>query len=321
MVEKIKKIVFSRETVVFLLFLLLSTILWFIQSLDQKRISTIYVPIQYIGTPNDIKLSANKATKIRIKLQDKGTNLIQYGKNIDSPISLDMKGDYKDKGEIVLTSQQLKTIFAQRLQSTTSVLSVSPDTLRIEYEKLTTKRVPVHLESDVDLASQYIFSDKTKVEPDTITVYGSKQKLETLEYISTKKTTHSALQDTTKISLDLEKEPDGVNFSTKKVMVTFFVERFTERKQQVPVTIINNKKNENIKLFPSTVWVSYNIGIPHYNKVKKEDIKIIFDAQKAKKSTNKKYRPQIIVKSNYIKDININPTEIEFLIIENQNNL
>ncbi len=317
MSERIKRLLFSKETRIFLLFLFFSALLWFTQALDRERVSTIDIPIRYIGLPENVRLTGNIPKKVEIKVQDKGSMLMNYAKNL-SPLTFNLeKITTSEEGKIVISQQNLFNSVSKYVRPTTAVLGMTPDSILLEYNKLKIKRVPVLLDTNVSLASQHMYSRAIKIEPDTVKVYGAKTELASLKAIFTEKIKQKELKDTTQIRVKLiNPNPKKIQYEQEEVDVNFFVEKFTERKVDLPITIINNHQKEKIKLFPSTLQVSYNIGLNHYKQVKESDLQIIFDVRKAKKTQSRFYTPKVIVNSPFISNVNISPARIEFLIIE-----
>lgn len=298
------------------MFLLLSTILWFTQALDHKRVTTIKIPILYKGLSNDIKLVGDVQQNIFVKIKDDGMVFLKHYRQNSEPITIDLKQIKHDNGEIHIADEQLKEKLSNYLLPTTTLLDVMPDSICLDYSKQSTKELPIALDANIGLASQYLFADTIKITPQSTKVYGQKSVIDTMKSVLTEKISITELQDTTVLKVKLRPPPDGVKYENKEVDITLYVERFTERKVTLPITIINNEGGAKIKLFPSTTTVTYNVGLSNYNKVKYNDLKPIFDLQKAKKMGNGQYKLEIINNSSYIKNINLFPAQVEFLIEE-----
>ncbi len=317
MTGKIKKLLFSKQTRIFLLFLLFSVFLWFTRALDQERITTIEIPIRYVGLPPNVKFIDSVATKVKIKIKDKGATLLQYQRDQLRPLIFQMPKTYNEEGQVLINQQNLKNRIYESVRPATSILSIAPDSILLKYTKLRTKRLPIRLNANIALKSQYTYSQPIKIVPKTIKVYGSKSALASLKAISTEEIKLEKVKDTTHLKVKLvNTKPQEIKYEKKSIEVTLFVQKFTEKKVNVPITIINSSRSERIKLFPSTLQVSYNVGLSYFNKVKATDLQLIFDVRKAKKSESRFYQPQIVVNTPYISNVNISPSRIEFLIIE-----
>ncbi len=318
MAERIKKFLFSKETRIFLLFLFFSAFLWFTQALDRERVTVVDIPVRYVGLPKNIRLIGDVPRKVEVKVQDKGSTLMYYIKQNAVPLTFNLDKTIADEeGCIIITQQELFNNVTKYVRPTTTVFDIFPDSIALEYTKLMMKEVPVRLDTSVSLESQYMYSKKVKISPATVKVYGSKSTLASINEVVTDKIELKNLKKTTQKRVNLVNlNPQKIRYSQQEVKVDFFVEKFTERKVELPITIINNKKREKIKLFPSSLKVSYNVGLEHYKDIKKSDLQLIFDVSEAKASQSRFYTPRLVVNSPFISNINTSPTRIEFLIIE-----
>jgi YbbR domain-containing protein len=123
-----------------------------------------------------------------------------------------------------------------KLQPTTSILEVQPDSILVQYEKLSMATLPIEFVSRIELAPQYILSDKVQLEPSTVTVFGPKKVLDTLRTIRTELKEINNLSDTSIFNCTL-KSVNNIRFSTKEIKVSIFVELFTEKKYRFPSLI------------------------------------------------------------------------------------
>ena len=74
--RKIKNLLISKDALVFLLFLVLSGTFWFVQSLDKQRETTLKIPVDYMGIPEDVELENKLPQRIEIKVRDEGLTLM-----------------------------------------------------------------------------------------------------------------------------------------------------------------------------------------------------------------------------------------------------
>lgn len=315
-ISKIRKKLSSKNTITFLLFLLLSGVLWFTKALDNKRVSTLSVPIAYRGLPNDIKLVGDVPREVILKVKDEGIVLLKYHRKKKQPITVDLSQIKRDQGEIHIPNEQLKNRLSNYLQPTTTMLQMRPDSILLTYSKQASATLPIRLDTSIVLASQYLYAEDISIHPQTVTVYGAKSVIDTMKYVSTQKITLNQLKDTTRLKVKLIPPIEGVKYEQNKVDVTIYVEMFTERKVTLPITLINNEKNTKVRMFPSMATIVYNVGLSNYKRIRNNDLKPVFDLQKAKLSGNGQYKLEVINNSPYIKNITLIPPQVEFLIEE-----
>jgi YbbR domain-containing protein len=262
-----------------------------------------------------IAITNSPPKEIQLSIKDQGWNLLDYSRSRITPLTIDLGRKYYQKGEILITSDQLigRINRYKHFMHTTTLLEVHPDSILIQYQKLTKKNLPVELVSDIELARQYILSDKIRIEPARITVFGPKQILDTLKAVRTEVLKINNLSDTIHLHCKL-KQVKLLRYSTPNCKVSIFVEPFTERKVQIPVVAINCPPRLSIRTFPAFVNVVYTVGLSHFNVLDENDIQIFLDYNDLK--SNKLSKQKLIINNNstHISNIRISPEEVEFIL-------
>lgn len=310
---KVEKRLFSKDALIFLAFLVLAGIFWFVQSLDKQRETALRIPVDYMGIPEDIEIESKLPKQIVIKVRDEGLALMQYSKRKTVPLALDMERVYFGKGEFVITADQLKNRLSRYVLPSTAVLSINPDSIHVKYHRLSSKVLPVKVKSNLSFAPQYILSDDIHVKPTSVKVFGPQNILDTMTVVYTEEVELRSLSDTMQVKAKLESNK-ALKYAFDDVTLDIFVEMFTEGKKQLPVTIINDPGNMHIRIFPPTVNVSYNVGLSNFNKVKDNDIQVVFDYKEAKETKRRHYKLKVINNSQHITNIRVSPEDVEFLL-------
>jgi len=312
--RQFKAFLFSKDALSFLFFLFLSAGFWFVHAVNKDRESSITVPVRYSSLPEDLVIVNLPPQEIRVNIKDEGLNLFAYSKRRLSPLTFDLSQAALNKGNITISSGQIHERLSHHLSPTTLILSFSPDSILVQYEKQESVWLPVKLHADIELAQQYIFSDSIQIIPARVRAYGSKEKLSALKEVQTEYLNLPQLKDSTAVSCRIM-PVSGVRFSADTVSVRINTEMFTEKKIQLPVAAVNFPKNLSVKLFPAVVDVTYNIGLSHYN-TKFDDVQVILDYEDIKKNQQEKQRLKVKNVSPKIFNIRVAPEEIEFLLKE-----
>lgn len=312
--RKIKRLLITKDTLIFLLFLALSGTFWFVQSLDKQRETTLKIPVDYMGIPEDVELENKLPDRIEIKVRDEGLTLMKYNSKNTVPLALDLQRVYFAKGKIVITTDQLKNRISRYVLPTTAVLEIKPDSIVVLYHKLSSVTLPIKLSGEIKLSSQYVLSDSVQIKPSTVKIFGPKNLVDTMKAVYTEKLDIKSLSDSTFIKAKLEKPKQGIRYAFNDVNVGIFVEMFTENKIEMPVTIINAPDNMIVRIFPPTVNVTYNVGLSNFNKVKENDLKVVFDYKEANELEKRKYKLRVVEDSPYISNIRVSPERVEFLL-------
>ena len=309
---KLKAFFTSKNVLSFLFFLLLSTAFWFVNVLGKERETTITIPIRYTNIPQNIAITNIPTENIVLSVKDEGQVLLNYSYQKQSPLIVDLGKNYYEQGEFIITSDELSAKVARYLSPTTIVRSISPDTISIQYEKLATCVLPVHVNAKIEPATQYVFREPIRVEPTEITVFAPKYILDTLKSIRTEYFELKDLKENTSVNAKLI-SLKSIRLSTDEVKVSVFPEMFTEKTVQLPVTAINFPEHLIIRTFPAVVDVKFNVGLSHFNE--KNDIQIVLDYNDVDKNTNKQ-KLKIVTTASYISNVQILPENVEFILEE-----
>ncbi len=311
--QKLKSFFFSKDILSFLLFFALSAAFWYINALGKERETILNVPIRYVGVPQYIGLAANTPTSVSITIKDQGLRLFSYSNESRPPITIDLSRTFYQKGEILITSDQLRSKIVRSLLSTTSVLEIKPDSILITYEKLSQKTLPIQLISNIEMAPQYMLAEGIGLTPNQVTVFGPKRLLDKLTFIRTEMVKMQDLNDTTFLSCKLKPIP-SVRFSSSDIKLSLFVEQFTEKKIQIPIKTVNCPDNLFIRTFPAVVDATFIVGLSHFNSLSSDEMSVYLDYNDLKPGKSTKQKLKIANNSSHISNIRIVPEEVEFIL-------
>lgn len=222
----------SREFLIFLFFFLIAGGFWLLQTLNNDYEAEFSIPVRMKDLPNNVVLTSEPPSELRVRVKDKGTVLLNYmlGKSF-FPVNLgflDYKG--KDNHVKIYASDFEKKILSQ-LNVSSKILSIKPDTLEYIYSEGKSKLVPVRFQGKVTAGLQYYVSD-TICKPDSVLVYAPEGILDTITTAYTQNITLENISDTTRRRILLTSER-GVKFVPASVEMTFPVDIYTEKTVEV----------------------------------------------------------------------------------------
>jgi len=313
--QKLKTFFLSKDILSFLFFLALSSVFWFVHALGKERETTIVVPIRYVGVPLNVAITNSPPSEISINIKDQGMRLFDYSTSHLTPLTIDLSRFFYQKGEILITPDLLRGRFSRYLKPTTTLLDIRPDSLLIQYEKLSVKTLPIKLNSKIEFAHQYMMSNDILLEPVNVTVFGPRRMLDTMKFVLTEKLELKNLNDTGFFYCKL-KAIKLLRYSVKKTKVRIFVEQYTERNVQIPITSVNCPDHLFIRTFPAFVTATYTVGLSQFNALSPTDIQVYLDYNDIKLSKQSKQILKIKNNTSHISNIRISPSEVEFILEE-----
>lgn len=307
---------FSKDVLVFLFCLALSTFFWFLYTLSKDKEVELYIPVEYVNFPINYMVTDTLHKQVKVKVKVSGFSVLMYQlNNKKESIQIDFKscsnnvnGDRIYIGKKVLKKKVMKSI-----SSTMSLLNIEPTQLEIPYEKLYEKVVSIKLNGKIDLSQQHILKEKIQLIPSRITVYGPKSMLDTLSVIYTNTVSVNNLSASTKI-LTTPKPIHNIRFKTSKIKVVIPVELFTEKTIVVPIVGKNLPENTQLRTFPATVNVSFIVGLSKFKLITPDDIQASIDFKSLVNNKEGMANVQVTTTNSTISNLKKSPRMVEYIL-------
>lgn len=303
----------SREFLIFLVFFVIASGFWLIQTLNNEYETELSIPVRIENIPNDVAITYESISEIKIKIKDRGTILLNYllGKSF-TPILINFS-DYKDrKNYIKIQTTELEKQIVSQLNTSTKLLALYPDTLNYIYATGKPQRVPVRLLGNVTAGYQHYISD-TIFHPDSVSVYAPKAIIGSIMSAFTEHIQLENLSDTTSTQVKLY-APKGVKFIPDHVFLKFPVDVYAEKKIDVPLIGINFPAGKILRAFPSNVQVTFQVGASRFRKIGAKDFIIGVPYEELIQLGTGKYHVKLKAMPKGVSLIRIIPEEVDFLI-------
>lgn len=310
--KKIGKFLTSKDLLIFLFFLLVSTSLWVLRALRTEYETIITIPIAYEKVPEGLVQQGALPDHLLVTVTDDGTSLVRYRwiHNF-KPVVIDAS-NYTDGRYTILTGT-FEPAIQKQMSTTTKIVRIAPATIDLEFEELVRKEVPVVFDGHISLHAQYIKNGDLEIKPLTIEVFGRKEDLALIDHISTERTELKDVQGTINTQLALE-AIDGVSLSQDSVLCTLRSERYTEKEIEVPIIAQNAKKGFRLRTFPVTAKVRFHVGLSNFNNVSPESVKLTANYADAEGS---RIPLRIEGAEDMINAVEIIPANVDFLLEKN----
>ena len=303
----------SREFFIFLFFFFMAGGFWLLQTLNNDYEADFSIPVKLKGIPNDVVITSEPASEIRVRVKDKGTVLLNYmlGKSF-YPVQLNFE-DYNSKDNVVkvAASEYEKSVVSQ-LNASTRLLSMNPDTLEYIYSTGISKRLPVRLCGTLSVERQYYLSD-TLFRPDSVLIYAPAGMLDTIVAAYTQPVAFENISDTLIQQVPLL-QPKGVKIVPSTVELMLPVDIYTEKTVEVPVEGINFPFGKVLRAFPSKVQVTFQVGLSRFRQIEAEDFSIEVPYDELLRLGADKYTVRLNKVPDGVRQVHCNPEQVDFLI-------
>lgn len=302
----------NKQFLVFLLFLLISTMFWFLQSLNNKDNINILLPLEYVNVPKDVIFATEPPETVNVQLRDKGVNLINYSLGRVNPVEIDLSLFKPKKERVVITREKLIPIISEELKSSTELITLYSDSIVLIYAAKEGVARPVKLNSDITLSYNSIRSDSTIIRPSSVTVYADSTILSSIDEVETELLSLKEVSDTTVVRLRI-KDIYGTKIVPNEVEVVIPVEELISKRISLPIGQINFPENISVITFPANADI--DVMIPMSQFLQTDDSKFQLNVDYKQYSSNNQKLPLILTKiPDYIERITIIPDSVEYII-------
>ena len=311
----------SGRLYAFIICILISIVLWLLIRLSGEFSETTAFPIVIKNSYKSKILALQPYKSVLITYKTTGFKLTfpdYFTKK--KPLIIDLsKNKLTKKGNLYKTyiclAKYLKQI-SDSLNISDEIISIRPDTLTFYFQDVISKKVPVISNLTINLEKQFELYKPIVYKPDIITVTGLKKDIDKITHLETESKVLNKLNKNMYISLKINKPKDveKISVDPKEVVVFIPVEKFTEGSVMVPITVINNLRHRNVKIFPDKVQVNYQVSLKDYNKINPLMFIAAIDFKNLKQSEINKAKIQIINHPLFTRITKIFPEKVEFII-------
>jgi hypothetical protein len=280
----------NKELLIFLFFLGLSGIFWLSLTLNDIYEQEFSIPVSIVDVPKNAVLTSDETDTVKMTIRDKGIVLAayQYGDYLKN-ISINFRNYTKNNGMGIISAQDLQKIVYQRLLSGSKIISTKPDKLEFYYNYGMKKQVPVRWSGRV-IPEELYFISRVEYSPDSVTIYASDEKLDSINMVYTEPLNYANFRDTLVVNCQLSKIK-GVKMVPDHIKISFLTDVLTEERiEGIPIKGINMPDGKILRTFPAKVAVSFVTGVSVYRNLRPEDFLVIADYQEIKQKPSEKCR-------------------------------
>ncbi len=264
----------SRQLLVFLFFLCLAGAFWLILTLNETYEQEVKVLVRIKGVPRNTVLTSYETDTLNITLRDKGWVVMGYLYHNHPTIHIPFKTYDRGKGKGLVGTAELKRLVESQLESSTAIVSIKPDRVDFAYNNGEHKRVPVRWAGHVT-PEQPHFISHVQYWPDSVDIYASSDKLDSIRYVSTELLNHAGFRDTLIVECRLAHIKD-VKVVPERVRVGFLTDVLTEESiDGVPIQAINMPQGKVLRTFPQKVKVRFVTGVNQFKTLRAEDFTVV----------------------------------------------
>lgn len=306
----------NREFLTFFFFLVLSTIFWLMTALNETYEREIGVPAYLVNIPKNVVVTSDMEDTVRVTVRDKGFALLAYtyGEGI-RPINVNFQSAItRQSGYGVVSSQELMKMINQRFSGSSKIVQVKPDRLDFHYNYGLSRQVSVKMSGHV-VPGKSFYLARTRFWPEKVTVYGSKQALDSLRFVKTVPINITNFNDTVLRTVALE-TIKGVKIVPNTVRIGLYPDILTEENIEVPITAINMPEGKVLRTFPQRVTVNSIVGASMFRSISPEQFAVVVDYNEIIDHPSDKCSIHLRETPQGVRNARLKMTQVDYLIEE-----
>lgn len=263
-----------KDAFIYLLFVALATLVWWGRAMTSQREITIKLPITYTDIPAEIVFDTPLPSQIEITLRDNG-RLLRQVQHTQPNITISLSDKFEEgSNQLYISTDILRPRVQDMLPGSTTIQQIRPEEIVSSYHIDAIKRTPIHLRVRWTIEEQYQLTQAPIMTPDSVTIYGPQQLLDSIDAICTDDILVEKVVGTIKKEVGL-RIPNGVRsqFTTTEVM--WQTEQFTEKSFIVPIEMATLPAGETIHFFPKTTTVTARVSLSQFATLSAQDFRAV----------------------------------------------
>lgn len=316
---------FKSRILVYLVFVVLAFVLWLYRALDDTFVASISYPVQYKNLPKNKILLSVPPERVSLRVRGNGYIILSNKLKVKKPLDFNVNSfllhsQTYDSMSVYILTRYAREELSEELNTNADleIISIAPDSIFFSFARTKAKNIaikPSVIHSDILLAKQHIINGSIISKPDSMEVVGPSAIIDTLSFIYTTDIAPTYLSDTFSKKVDITPIAQ-VKMPYNKVTVSIPVDRFTEFSYELPITTKHVPDSINMKLFPRTVRLNFNIAHSQINKVSEADFSPFVDYNDIigiKDNSTKRLRIKIDSTPSYVHSVRLYPSGVEYI--------
>lgn len=319
-VRRMARGVKHKEFRTFLLFLLLSFLVWHIERLRQTYTITTRLNIECEDIPQGYTTHRRMSRSVAATLEGNGFSLLKMfmmdSRNIHvSVASLRRAADGEGQWAVYAPRRLARSV--TDLPESVRIVDILTDTVMIPLLTVHQRRLPVRVRDDVALSPQRTLSAPRLVRPDSVTVTATSDILDTMTAVYTVRQAPMTIADTTVSTLALQIPPTATA-DAASATVEYDVEPFTEKKLSVPIRGVNLPRGYSCRLFPPSAKVTFSVGLSRFAEADAKAFGVEADFDAIRPGTKaSRVRVSLTQAPDFSHNVSFSPSFAEFILEKN----
>lgn len=263
----------SRHFGVFLIFVVISALLWMTKSLNEEMRRDVQCDIYYTNVPDSVTFITSPPDKLTVNLKARGTRMFRYFLGQNPSISIDFRY-YNRNGRLMVSRNDLQSLLQSSFGDQTNVLAFTPDSIADYFTTVGPLRLPVRNFATVSTTYDVALYGEIKLTTDSVDVYATDNVADVLTQINTRPVAVKDIGKDCVYKVPLA-APRGCRLIPDSVGLIITVEPILTKTMYANVIVENVPDEYEAILDPQVVEVKYRV--PQSKKNDIEQVEVVAD--------------------------------------------
>ena len=302
----------GRDTMMFLLFLVISVILWSVLSLNEEEQYDVRLPLRITHVPDSVTLISPGPDALSVSLRGKGTQMLKMSMGQVPSVNVDFRA-FRSHDVLHLTSTDLKGL-VRNATGGAQVSVVYPDSLSLPFTTHAGFKVPVTPDYKVTAGPQAALLGRPRLSTDTVGVFTTGAALpDNFEAVTTEPIRLLGLDQTTTRRVKLI-GPAGSRVIPDSIDITFEVEPLIFKSRKVVIEPVNVPSDVKLITFPAQIDVFYMVPMSQYNNLDTR-FRVVADYGSIKPASgSKNVKLQLVNVPEKLQNVHLSADSAEYII-------
>lgn len=297
----------------FLFFLFFAVIIWIFVQFSKIYNEIIEVPVEFVNVPPNKVISPENGQQLQLRMIENGFRIAWF--SLFTPtLSIDVSEMEEQNEQLVYVIDENREQISDQLNIDFDNNEFLREALYISFQQRKEKTVPVSSRIRLGFGAGYAAAGELNFEPDSVTVSGPDNILDTLSRLETVSLTRNDVKSDLSGAIAIDtSQLDKVHVYQNTVNYSLDVEKVTEGTVEVPVELINVPEDLNVVIFPKEILLFYQVNLKDFSKVEAEDFRVVGDFSNINENQNFLI-PRVAEYPEFVRNLRLNEKKIQFII-------
>jgi hypothetical protein len=302
-----------RRVSAFLTCLALAVVAWIFTVLSSPNKYTVRAVLSFKNAPQKRAFHLLQSDTVNITVAGNGWDMLFSKMNPGNKlITADLR-TLENRNYVVLSSQ-LDQINIKK-EGNQQITNFNPDTLYFDFSNRRVREVPIILRTAIGYRRQFTQSGDITIQPAYVTISGPENVIDKIKEWQTDTLKLDSVSQTVSARVSIRPVREGnMTIYPQNVQVTIPVDEFTEKTLLIPVKLVNNHNNDDVKVFPQKVKITFTIPLSRYAETDEDFFEATADLDLWRLHSYKVLPVSVNKIPPYCKIVKTEPQNVDFII-------